>query len=49
MMTVKKLIEELQKYPEDSEVVYSYINPMGEDVENEPAPYYNEFSGKIYL
>ena len=48
-MTNEELIKELQQYPANAEVVYSYINPNGEDVEIEPEPSYNKISEKIYL
>ena len=48
-MKNEELIAKLLQYPPDAEVVYSYINPIGEDVEIEPKPDYNEFSRKIYL
>ena len=48
-MTNKELISKLSQYSPEAEVVYSYINPIGENVEVEPEPYYNEFNRKIYL
>ena len=49
MITNEDLIAKLLQYPKDAVIVYSYINPIGEDVEVEPEPYFNESSHKIYL
>lgn len=48
-MINEELIKKLQQYPKDSEVVYSFINPIGDDVEVEADPFFNKGSNKIYL
>ena len=48
MITNKELIEKLQKLPLDAPVMYQYTGLYG-DVEMDPDPSYNEFSGLICL
>lgn len=48
-MTNGELIEKLRQYPENVRVLYTTISPIGEDVEIDPDPFFNEISNEIYL
>lgn len=48
-MTVEELIELLQEFPKDAEVVIYEENPYHGDLEKDPEPDYYPHHNKVYL